>query len=706
MKIINVFLILAAIYFGACNEVVQERANVIKTKMEGVGSRFDLHLYEGQKHGFFNRGNAKYYYETLYEADLFLTSLNYLKGEPQIGSDKLDINAYLNASEGDLIFPSHEQINMLKKIIPEESFLPAPPISVRNYWKNIARTETGIEYLYDAITLIDVDPEVPISDEIYRRANKEGNRGIYKPRYYRTMDRLERFTLSECIENKGRFIPQITKYINAIMEMKSWMHPNHDDKENSVLEGKRVAIDLGARKFGLVLALADVLLEDKLSDELRLKISDQVQYRIIDSYLNSCKGIDTIGNSWITTKSNWNSVCNSGTIFTTIVESKNHDERIAAIGSALNSSVYYLSGFGEDGYCSEGIGYWNYGFGHYLYLAEILYDYTDGKIDLFEFNNPEKLKNVAHFPEKFQLNKELYAPFSDGIVRVKKGNDNFAYIMSAKHYGTKMPSEFIADEAVQELLFWTDSFDTTCIEDQQIHLPDVTYFDDYGIIISRGKQEIPFSVAIKAGHNAENHNHDDVGSYAIALGDDILAGDLGGPVYIEGAFDNDNPARCSWGHSVPRIENKLQMNGPEFYGEVKKAKFLEKSDSAILDIKPAYKIEGLKKLNRYMTNHKKGLGTITIKDEFSADIPVSFGTAITTFSDYEIIDDSTLILTSVYNGRKVKVEIESEGGDIKLFPKPILVRMSKGKNPTRIGIDFTKKNRNGSITIKYSPIKN
>ena len=49
--------------------------------MEAVGSRSDLHLYEGQKHSFFN---SIKYFETLLETDKFLTSLGYLNGEPTL----------------------------------------------------------------------------------------------------------------------------------------------------------------------------------------------------------------------------------------------------------------------------------------------------------------------------------------------------------------------------------------------------------------------------------------------------------------------------------------------------------------------------------------------------------------------------------------------------------------------------------------------
>ncbi|MDA0841097.1 MAG: alpha/beta hydrolase [Planctomycetota bacterium] len=57
-----------------------------KKKMEEVGSRCDLHLYENQAHGFFNTGKAggQYYRATVSEMDKFLISLGWLEGEPTI----------------------------------------------------------------------------------------------------------------------------------------------------------------------------------------------------------------------------------------------------------------------------------------------------------------------------------------------------------------------------------------------------------------------------------------------------------------------------------------------------------------------------------------------------------------------------------------------------------------------------------------------
>jgi acetyl esterase/lipase len=55
-----------------------------KAKMIAVGARCDLHVYPGQKHGFFNIRNREHYAKTVIAMDKFLTSLGWLKGEPTI----------------------------------------------------------------------------------------------------------------------------------------------------------------------------------------------------------------------------------------------------------------------------------------------------------------------------------------------------------------------------------------------------------------------------------------------------------------------------------------------------------------------------------------------------------------------------------------------------------------------------------------------
>jgi dienelactone hydrolase len=71
-----------AFFLGTEDRLISvETARKYKKIMEEAGSRCDLHLYEGQPHGFFNEAR---YYETTLEMDKFLTSLGYIKGKPTI----------------------------------------------------------------------------------------------------------------------------------------------------------------------------------------------------------------------------------------------------------------------------------------------------------------------------------------------------------------------------------------------------------------------------------------------------------------------------------------------------------------------------------------------------------------------------------------------------------------------------------------------
>ena len=56
-----------------------ESAEKYKILMEEKGVRSDLHIYEGQKHGFFNFSHKAYYEKTIAKVDEFLVSLGYLE---------------------------------------------------------------------------------------------------------------------------------------------------------------------------------------------------------------------------------------------------------------------------------------------------------------------------------------------------------------------------------------------------------------------------------------------------------------------------------------------------------------------------------------------------------------------------------------------------------------------------------------------------
>ena len=70
------------VFLGSKDKLIPvSTAEEYKKRMESKGMRCDLHIYQDQPHGFFNRAK---YYETVREADKFLVSLGYLKGQPTL----------------------------------------------------------------------------------------------------------------------------------------------------------------------------------------------------------------------------------------------------------------------------------------------------------------------------------------------------------------------------------------------------------------------------------------------------------------------------------------------------------------------------------------------------------------------------------------------------------------------------------------------
>ena len=73
------------VFLGSQDKLIPTTtAEEYKKRMEDKGGRCDLHVYEGEGHGFFNYKNYENYVATVIEMDKFLVSLGYLEGGPTL----------------------------------------------------------------------------------------------------------------------------------------------------------------------------------------------------------------------------------------------------------------------------------------------------------------------------------------------------------------------------------------------------------------------------------------------------------------------------------------------------------------------------------------------------------------------------------------------------------------------------------------------
>lgn len=131
------------------------------------------------------------------------------------------------------------------------------------------------------------------------------------------------------------------------------------------------------------------------------------------------------------------------------------------------------------------------------------------------------------------------------------------------------------------------------------------YYEQAGILIARpaGGTSCRLAISAKGGTNAENHNHNDVGSYAVALGSETMVGDQGGPNSYPGDyFNGDAPQKYkikgSFGHPVPVVDGRTQSSGGKAKGVVLQKEFTNEKDVFSIDYTSAYSTPNLDKLIR------------------------------------------------------------------------------------------------------------
>jgi len=484
------------------------------------------------------------------------------------------------------------------------------PITDRQAWDALKEQFDATEIIARAErTLASPIPETP--ESLYMDFFETGNRDNYQRVRGQKYSRIGTLVLAECFENEGRFLPAIEEAIKSVCGDPSWVLPAHDTN-GAIYKGEMNYIDLASSATSWELATADYWLQDKLSPEVRQMIRENVEHRTFDSYEKSVKqGLNPgRGNWWITTTNNWNAVCHAGVVGAALALIDDAERRAWFVASAEVHNEFFLQGFTADGYCSEGMGYWNYGFGNYVYMGETVLQATDGKVNFFD---PPIVREIAMFGPRMMITPGIYAAFADCSPTAKPDAAILKYLN--RQLGLNLSDyddpQLLGQYGSSTLpLFGLFGFPTSLAKKPMpliYHFPQPPAlrdeFAEAGILIGRAKDNDPgrLAFAIKAGHNNEHHNHNDVGSYIVALGDATPLLDPGGEVYTERTFSGqryDSNIINSFGHPVPRINGTLQKTGDDAKGVVIAKSLTDEEDMFVMDFSSAYPVEGLKQLTR------------------------------------------------------------------------------------------------------------
>ncbi len=426
---------------------------------------------------------------------------------------------------------------------------------------------------------------------LYRRFKTTGDRPPYEGPYFEKRTLLTREVIAAWLDHSDARISRINDLLWSICEETTWVAPAHEGR----------GIDLFAAETGCDLAQVLLLLGDRLPEEIRSRVRAEINRRIMDPYL--AHGADY---SWGAGRNNWTGVC-AGSVGQTFLLLEDDpvllSQALATVLAQLDRFI--ANAFTGDGASLEGIGYWNYGLSHYVSFAEMLRGRTNGAIDLL---GQEKLKAIAQYPGTVYLGNGLYASFADA----HETSDVEPYLAARISQRTGAnellglvgnPTDWRLNTLLRNLTWWDGA------KAAEPPLRDA-FLPQSGIakFVSG-----PAVLAIKAGHNDEPHNHNDIGSFVLCYDGVVCLCDPGAGLYNADYFSKkryDNVFANSYGHSVPRIGGKLQQTGKQFNGTLE----CTGDKSVAIRFENAYGIPELREASRRAALQD---GTLTLEDSLA-----------------------------------------------------------------------------------------
>ncbi len=535
-------------------------------------------------------------------------------------------------------------------LLSRDAWHPFPTVAERTAWEALPATVRA-GAIADGEEAMKEEWPVLLAER-YLDFARDGNRSRYEGVYFARRGKLGNLVIAECMEGTGRFLDEIANGIWLICEESSWCVPAHIgvQKAGSGLpDTTEPIVDLFAAETSALLAWTDYLLGDKLdsvSPLIRPRIAREIKQRILDP----CLTRDDFWWMGFTPRrvNNWNPWINSNWLATNLLMEADPVRRLHAVAKSLRSIDRFVDPYPADGGCDEGPSYWGAAGGALLVCLEWLYSATEGGINVYD---EPLVQNIGKFIYRVQIADHYFLNFADAPAMLtpspfvvhrygQRIHDPHmmalgawaAHEMDIRRDGGRKVHRY-GRSTLSRFLQQTFALDEIYATPPKQPLPRDVWLDVIQVMVARDKSGTKegLFVAAKGGHNAESHNHNDVGQVVVYVDGKPVLVDAGVETYTRKTF---SPQRYEiWTmqsayHNLPTIDGVMQAPGEEF--AARNAEYKMNADSAqlSLDIAGAYPPEAkLKSWRRTTTLHRSKDITVTESYELSApaqEITLSF----------------------------------------------------------------------------------
>ncbi|MBM9437115.1 heparinase II/III family protein [Actinacidiphila bryophytorum] len=458
---------------------------------------------------------------------------------------------------------------------------PVPRVGERGVWDAVdAATRSAL--------LKDADAELARNAPVLRasdwaRTFRDGVRTAYEDQARALRSRTALFVLAAVLADEAAPAgapPGAAPYLDAaadgllaFAEAGTWCWAPHDrhtaGRGEVVPDPDDPFLDLGAAEVASLAAWADHVLGERFDQRvpgLRRRLRREVRQRVLAPFLRTRDwhwiGLDGDAH-------NWNPWIHSAVLTAALLLTDDDAERAEVVSLVVRGLDHFVAVLPDDGGVDEGVAYWWQGACRLLESLDLLAAVGGPALDA---RGLPVLPELLRYPHRMHWGGPWYVNVGDAPARPPAEQPWHVLF----HWGRRLGDPGVTAHAVAR----ARARGVTAHQDDglgralaalsapgwQAALADPPPADSWAardvwlprveLLVARERAGSTqgLALAVKGGHNAERHNHLDVGSYWVALDGAPVVVDIGQPTYTAASFGPDRyrawPLRSGW-HNVP-----------------------------------------------------------------------------------------------------------------------------------------------------------
>ena len=417
---------------------------------------------------------------------------------------------------------------------------------------------------------------------------------------------LNELAVAAIITKDKKYIAQIANGIWTLCEQTTWVLPAHivvQKEKTGLPDPYEVVIDLGSGTAAAQLSMIQFMLSDELdaySKGIGKRVFAELNKRIFQPYLTRTDfwWMGFTGQA----VNNWNPWVNTNVLMTALYSGLGADSVGLIIGKTVKSTDFFVNQYPNDGGCDEGPSYWSEAGGKLMRFIHVLNKLTTTPID---WRQQQLIYNMGSYISKVHIGENNFVNFADAFSKSIPDPEsvysygalyNDAALKSFGAYLFGLQKHKLDNGNIIDFLETTSIYDSLTTVKPIAPLPAVSWFGDRQLLTARTKSESTSGIflAVQGGHNAESHNHNDIGNFMVYAGGTPVFVDAGVGSYTAQTFSSRRyelwNMQSGW-HNCPTINGVMQKEGLSY--KANDVQFQQKANSVSLsmDIAAAYPAE-------------------------------------------------------------------------------------------------------------------